>query len=1687
MNNDNENIEKAVEEIPRGTKKVAKSLMPKGKRRFNLWWLKDRSWLTYDQEKNVMRCTLCISSKRSNQFAREGSRNFKTSALVDHEKSNDHQLSISQPNQNSTDPKLEVKSPESSSNTKRSGSPPPEPNNIKKHSTMILSAKELNITHLANVVEAIELENSSKDPTIPIPENNLSHVNFNVLSNSLSSSNDDNKGIVSAQINNKNQENDLRLNYFNNYPNKTEENSKILNEDINKEKEMDVDNLDQNIKALNNIHNHDTSNLLISERFEYTRILEKFVGNLVDLVSISVKKGSGLEIPSELISKTARFECDLEEVIFSELKKTLCPLKLLNHTSSVVKDKIENGAKKSPAFSIILDSSIAKLLNDLTSVISIYIVHLENSHEDSLVLKSVVKYWKTIDFERIDPSLRCHKNLCQKGIELGVLFLLRQANIDTNLLVSISFDEKLKGNNYTCPRHEESFSYIENIQNSSKNTNVTEDMGYTIDKGMNDFERNGVYTGNSSTSIAKESNVNSAFSKSTTIENNISKGQKFDVIKLTNIHSELLFLSEHTFIAVQNSIPEFKHFVNTFSLLCFFINVNSNRFLFLGDEMILQIKKAFYNVDSVSNQSLYKKIVNLELFLHINLLAITKSIADIIDITNDTLNLYCGKHAYDGYPGSFEERNKAKPAYNIKNISIPIYNGWKVIGEIDSSIFVEMSEQLHNYNFLGILHFLADLTSLFKTLNNSIKKVSFDNLDILEYSNTKKNVFSDSNAEISTNSALNSNTNPNATTNLGSNQNKHKTTSINSRNPNIFANDFTKNIENQASISLINYYLSLKNKNFAEQNKHNSRNQSLDFILNSSTTKNIDTTNEFMKSENVYTNSNGNKNFSPANFGALSTSKLSQIVNNSNENQPPQGNGGFRTSSPYKSGYPSPNLSISMHMISNDLETVEESKQQYTQRVESLIVQISELYVKIYRMRPYYPNDSPNEFSRNANREQDWIYQSEEQFGHFPVKLNGFNLNRFQSMILYHYKYYSNAYNGFDDCDHHFWFKNVYVINYNPESSAIKLGSIIGRISEIVVDDIKERFSYKEMGKIKSLNMLWDHKNFPTTIEEFSSFGLNEIEYLSRFLFSGSGRNFVDEKILKQEWVDFCQYVYHLAICIQSPELCNCDFIGEFSHGIPTSTNSQNYKSSNNNKNWRLRIAVDPFFKNLIRDFSSEKEFYASGDTSSKNYMGFGSGIDPLYGNNGKKMAFYGLDHLAYLKQVYFSMIYLPAPDEFLENRNGYGLYDNRSRGDFGNAGISSFNNQSKNQLNYETGNRTNENFNKGSYQNVTHGIYVEDNTSSYRNMNSNGHNYSGSNSDSNMDMFFGLEGSVGDKIRDSVRSNIEQGFKSTSNNYWSRPNEGNFQAINDQDSQKYSSTRNGNCGQDKKTKSDDSNGKINNSSSLGFLPATFPNLQKLAAAWHVLPLSRVEKLDKIHNNMGLVITSAVSYIIYKIINKANSVVVSEEPRKLEIRKKGFCCSFDKASINDRTGMHSPSDFLFSKITNENHGQHNSIPSNTSFKSNEMFGFSSGNPCDSYSSECYFCTVLSEIPDDLQNALINICSINKCSCLARLCHSKEGKGKYEYNCLPEKTIRSVDLKSQKRLEYLYLACSEIQANFSRLDAPMSMSLNFHSGSMHSNIYEKLDRTDPDYLHIKNVITDYVVTTLDMFIRVYFES
>ncbi|CAB5391304.1 unnamed protein product [Rhizophagus irregularis] len=53
-------------------------------------WLNIYKWLIYDGSRNLMFCSLCQSHKKQNKFRKEGSKDFKSSALSEHSTTKDH-------------------------------------------------------------------------------------------------------------------------------------------------------------------------------------------------------------------------------------------------------------------------------------------------------------------------------------------------------------------------------------------------------------------------------------------------------------------------------------------------------------------------------------------------------------------------------------------------------------------------------------------------------------------------------------------------------------------------------------------------------------------------------------------------------------------------------------------------------------------------------------------------------------------------------------------------------------------------------------------------------------------------------------------------------------------------------------------------------------------------------------------------------------------------------------------------------------------------------------------------------------------------------------------------------------------------------------------------------------------------------------------------------------------------------------------------------------------------------------------------------------------------------------------------------------------------------------------------------------------------------------------------------------
>ncbi|OLY79657.1 hypothetical protein AYI68_g6269 [Smittium mucronatum] len=80
--------------LPKSNLETLRKVKKKPNRHFKSRWLIKFPWLFYDSSLNVLKCSLCVNNHKNNQFATDGSKNFKTSAFVDHENSKEHRSSI---------------------------------------------------------------------------------------------------------------------------------------------------------------------------------------------------------------------------------------------------------------------------------------------------------------------------------------------------------------------------------------------------------------------------------------------------------------------------------------------------------------------------------------------------------------------------------------------------------------------------------------------------------------------------------------------------------------------------------------------------------------------------------------------------------------------------------------------------------------------------------------------------------------------------------------------------------------------------------------------------------------------------------------------------------------------------------------------------------------------------------------------------------------------------------------------------------------------------------------------------------------------------------------------------------------------------------------------------------------------------------------------------------------------------------------------------------------------------------------------------------------------------------------------------------------------------------------------------------------------------------------------------------
>ncbi|OMJ09041.1 hypothetical protein AYI70_g11156 [Smittium culicis] len=192
--------------------KVSTSIKKKAVRKFKHSWTHSFPWLIYLPDLNVLKCRLCEQANRSNQFATNGSKNFKTSAFIDHEKSKDHQ-NCSSNNNNSND--LRFKSYEQ-----------------KKSSGENIQNSTADNSIQPQILHSIPLNNDRNNPPIVNTQNDKSYpVTMNGLVNYIDSNNNntDNKLNYPTQILNSRSQNIPNFTYFGKYCYNTDQNLRNFN------------------------------------------------------------------------------------------------------------------------------------------------------------------------------------------------------------------------------------------------------------------------------------------------------------------------------------------------------------------------------------------------------------------------------------------------------------------------------------------------------------------------------------------------------------------------------------------------------------------------------------------------------------------------------------------------------------------------------------------------------------------------------------------------------------------------------------------------------------------------------------------------------------------------------------------------------------------------------------------------------------------------------------------------------------------------------------------------------------------------------------------------------------------------------------------------------------------------------------------------------------------------------------------------------------------------------------------------------------------------------------------------------------------------------------------------------------------------------------------------------------------
>ncbi|PVV05141.1 hypothetical protein BB560_000338 [Smittium megazygosporum] len=567
-----------------------------------------------------------------------------------------------------------------------------------------------------------------------------------------------------------------------------------------------------------------------------------------------------------------------------------------------------------------------------------------------------------------------------------------------------------------------------------------------------------------------------------------------------NIENETI-VSDPLLDSIGRESVTFFQFVDTFSKLCLFIKLNFDLFGFLTSQTLMALQEVFQNVDFLNLSSYFPKIKKSKLFSPFLLFTICKNISNIITVIDNVKKT--------------GTQSLSPSAANMTNIL--------------------------NFNKANIEKY--NNSPYFSKRNISSRSTPTSDSSDSFFEVRSRHRFASRNSKFSLQDTISDN-----------------------RLLNTFFEEMALNIHDYTFLAMLHYFCDLSHLFHPFLNSVNSiivEGIPIPTVMDNNFIERNSFTN--LKSQGYYVNDNVlYKNLqvgSSTDSDTIHMNKQSPqggiYVTNGNKNDEniivhknshSQHNvNGFRGSSGKNSNFDIPAVNQENSTIAS-VEQAMESRDEYPYRIESLIEKLNTLYLENKDKKQPNPKNKFHNNILNPDEGVDWIYQREEHVVRDSAKINGFNLNRFQSLI-----HFDNTLprkkNYETQLQSEYVFKNIYLINYIPDQTVLILNSLLTLVSSRIISEIKTKLGYSFSPVLKSLIRILDFKKFPSSLDFLHSYGAKEITNLVSFLKS-SKNNFINSDELPAEWHRFCEYLYHIYFCISTKRPCHCSFTSNFDKSL---------------------------------------------------------------------------------------------------------------------------------------------------------------------------------------------------------------------------------------------------------------------------------------------------------------------------------------------------------------------------------------------------------------------------------------------------------------------------------------------------------------------------------------------------------